>query len=78
MSLSASQFPSDIIERAGAKMFGNLDCATSSAGFLFNKVELGTLACIIAASGLVLLGRASECGIPVIIPSYSAAFSTEF
>ena len=36
---------------------------------MFTKVEFGTLACIIAASGLVPLGRASDCGIPVTLLS---------
>lgn len=54
-------------------MLGNLDCDTSSAGFLFNKVELGALACIIAASGLVPRGRPT-CELPETVPSYSRAF----
>ena len=44
-----------------------LDCETSCTGFMFTKVEFGTLVCIIAASGLVPLGRASECGIPMTL-----------
>ena len=51
-----------------------LDCETSSAGFLFNRVECGTLACIIAANGLVPLGSATECGPPETAPSNNTGF----
>lgn len=69
MSLSLSHFPSDMMGRGGAKMLGNLDCDMSSAGFLFNSVELGALACIIAANGFVPRGSATEWCPPGAFPS---------
>ena len=46
-----------------------LDCEISSAGFLFNRVEFGALACIIAASGFAPLRSPSDCGPGGITPS---------